>query len=130
MSISKAQLRIRRQPQIAQQTIARLIKENTFLYDAWKECAGARLRNLGGGGKTRKHIKILNKNQKKIYKLKKKLLSVKCKNKTAKIRYNKNIKHKKKLIKMNSKICKLQRTLKKLKMKYRKKKIKNTTGYY
>jgi hypothetical protein len=79
--------------------------------------------------KTRKHLKILNKNQKKIYKFKRGLLSIKCKNRTTKIRYNKNIKSKKKLIKMNSKICKLQRTLKKLKMKFRKMKIKNTTGY-
>jgi len=80
--------------------------------------------------RTRKHLKILKKNQKKIYKFKKGLLSLKCKNRSTKIRYDKNIKNKKELIKLNSKICKLQRTLKNLKMKYRKKKIINTTGYY
>mgnify|MGYP001332121589 CR=1 FL=1 len=69
--------------------------------------------------------KTLRKNQHKTYKIKKRLLTQKCKNRRDKIRLSKRFKNKKKLLKLSNRICTLKRTLKKLKNEYKLLKIKS-----
>ena len=69
--------------------------------------------------------KTLRKNQRKTYKIKKHLLTQKCKNRRDNIRLYNHLKNKKKLLKLSKRICTLKRKLKKLNNEYKLLKIKS-----